>query len=290
MPTISCAVCGVAVEGARARQKYCSRKCTERGKPSAKWQGGVHGVVTHGSASMYKYGCRCDLCREAQRVKIAAYAAKVKAEHGVVPSALYKRRKPRRACGWCGEVHEHGSRGIGGTHAQWRRHYTPSESREMVQYQEPQGLARFKPERPPSRIFVSGDCSWCGERFMAVSNTGLASTCSARCRKRLSSHRRRARGGRFSITAARRARLMQRDGHTCQICFLPTSEAWSADDPWSPTLDHIEPQASAPDPDHSDENLRLVHAICNSYRRDGAVSDAEVRGLVLKREATRVSS
>lgn len=93
MPTISCAVCGVKVEGARARQKYCSAKCKERGKPSAKWQGGVHGVVPHGTQSGYQYHkCRCAACTEAQREIVASYAAKVKAGRGISPSALYKRR------------------------------------------------------------------------------------------------------------------------------------------------------------------------------------------------------
>lgn len=93
MSSITCAVCGINVPNARARQKYCSTKCKDRGKPSAKWQGRENARAEHGTQSRYHRGCRCDVCRKAQRVAMRTYAAKVKAERGISPSALYKRRR-----------------------------------------------------------------------------------------------------------------------------------------------------------------------------------------------------
>lgn len=308
MAIFTCDLCGEQSEARSSRQRFCSSECRDRdrsadcagcgkrvsrSRTSAKIQycrdcRAKGEALTHGASGYDRRKCRCATCREGKRLAIAKYAAKVKAEHGVVPSALYKRRKPRKACGWCGENHPLEDQVTRRSHAQWLRHYRPSHSQELVTF-EPAPVVTREPEPPRRPMFISGPCGWCGDQFTAATWTGTARFCSSECRKSLSVSRYRQRGDVFRVSPARRKRLYERDGHTCQICFQPTSATWSADDPWSPTLDHVEPQASAPDPDHSDENLRLAHAICNSYRRDGAISDVEVRSLVLKKEATRVS-
>ena len=88
-------------------------------------------------------------------------------------------------------------------------------------------------------------------------------------------------GSVFEPSTARRLRLYERDDWTCAICHEPTSHTYTATDPWSPTLDHIEPQSHALIPDHSDANLRTAHALCNAMRGDDATRDADVRSRVL---------
>ena len=82
---------------------------------------------------------------------------------------------------------------------------------------------------------------------------------------------------------SRRRRLYERDGWMCRICGEATSRIYDEADPWSPTLDHIEPQSATLLPDHSDGNLRTAHALCNSIRSDGVLTDDEVRALALAR-------
>ena len=88
-------------------------------------------------------------------------------------------------------------------------------------------------------------------------------------------------GSVFEISTARRLRLYERDNWTCGICGEPTSRVYTATDPWSPTLDHIEPRSHTLIPDHSDAALRTAHALCNAMRGDDATRDEEVRSRVL---------
>jgi len=138
---------------------------------------------------------------------------------------------------------------------------------------------------PPRRVIVQGDCAWCGQPFAALTSTGKARTCSVRCAARLKIKGRAHARGKFLVSSRRRRRLHGRDNWTCQICRLPTSQSWSAGDPWSPTLDHIEPQSTALIPDHSDANLRTAHALCNSFRREGILSDQTVALIAERRRA-----
>ena len=87
-------------------------------------------------------------------------------------------------------------------------------------------------------------------------------------------------GGHFEISTERRRGLYERDNWTCAICHEPTSRVYTATNPWSPTLDHIEPQSRALIPDHSDANLRTAHALCNAMRGAGTTSDREIESRV----------
>lgn len=290
-----CELCGELLPDACSRRtKYCSYRCRQlatRGADCAGCGKRVHRSRTSGDiqfclecrrggvaptahgASGYRRGCRCDVCRAGATARHRMYVEEFRAEHGAPPPRRPRRRKP---CGWCGVTHEDASRGEGQTHVQWLRHHVPSPSRELTLYvpePEPPTVEPIIAKRP----FVAGECAWCRASFVSLIATR---TCSTECSRGLRRLRRGERHGGFSISLARRRAIYERDNFTCQICFEPTSAAWACDDPWSPTLDHIVPQSSSSTPDHSDENLRVAHALCNSYRRDGAVSDQEVRELV----------
>lgn len=220
-------------------------------------------------------------------------------------SARYRRRHgrkqyaARKVCGWCGvEYHTTDGRirACSVTHGLWLHHYgEPSRSTDVaIIPREPKRWAsRFEvevPAKPWWRTIVQGPCAWCGDAFTALSTTGDHRYCSDRCSSRASRATSRRLRGRFAVSARRRLRLYERDGWTCQICNKETSREWSHDDPWSPTLDHVEPQSFALFPDHSDDALRTAHALCNSLRGAAALTDAEVRAAADERRSADVVS
>ena len=185
-------------------------------------------------------------------------------------------RAMRGTCAWCGDEFA-GSRRKQShcslTCSNWSRHHgRPSTSRELVLWQaEP---------RPTYRA----ECGHCGVEYIGDALRPRRH-CSDACRKRASWARRYLRKGDFYVSPGRRLRLYERDVWTCQICGEQTSRIYASDDLLSPTLDHIEPQARTLVPDHSDAALRTAHLICNSYRNDARMTDAEVRTVVLARIA-----
>jgi hypothetical protein len=71
--------------------------------------------------------------------------------------------------------------------------------------------------------------------------------------------------------------LYERDAWLCLICQMAVDPAAHYLDHASPTLDHIAPVSTSAVPDHSDENLRTAHRICNAIRSDRLdITDAEV--------------
>lgn len=66
------------------------------------------------------------------------------------------------------------------------------------------------------------------------------------------------------ITAVDREAIYREAGWRCEICGLVMSDAYMADDPWSPTLDHIVPRVYGGGDER--ENLRAAHMYCNSLR------------------------
>jgi len=81
------------------------------------------------------------------------------------------------------------------------------------------------------------------------------------------------RRGAFAGSTVSRELIYDRDHGTCWICTKPT-EPWSSwrsrerrlgqDQRWFPTLDHIRPLAKGGE--HTAQNIRLAHFICNSMR------------------------
>lgn len=120
--------------------------------------------------------------------------------------------------------------------------------------------------------WVSGKCTECGSQV--TSNEGHR-TCSEICNvARLGSKTIRRRKQRQELEAGMkfskpmRARVANKDGWVCQLCFLPVPQhqVWSGlgNQPLYPTLDHVSPLATGGE--HAEANLRLAHFRCNSAR------------------------
>ena len=54
-----------------------------------------------GTATAYKRGCHCAACREAKRIEMAAYVAKVRERDGLTPTQKYRPGLTRRQPGEC---------------------------------------------------------------------------------------------------------------------------------------------------------------------------------------------
>lgn len=130
---LECVKCGAPFKAWSSKSKYCSNKCLSTNRKTKSLKNGptcadcgvqMHrgkGVLpqgqarcmkcknggrgyffkdgvrwTHGS-SAYRMGCRCEVCVAAKRDANMAYKAKVKTEHGVGPSTLFKRHYRERA-------------------------------------------------------------------------------------------------------------------------------------------------------------------------------------------------
>ena len=219
---------------------------------------------------------------EKNREYQAAYAARYLAEHGEWPTTAHRRKngrkyKPsiRKTCGWCGIAHPLNDAGTtldaeGMTHAHWLRYNgKPSESREMVRFTEVAALT------------ATETCSQCGVEFTFVLVGITRKYCSAICGNRASWARRYTRRGKFVVTQQLRREIYEAANWRCEICHGEMSLTYTSDDPMSPTLDHIEPQAAALLPDHSRSNLRASHSICNIMRGNNRMSDQDIAARVL---------
>lgn len=123
------------------------------------------------------------------------------------------------------------------------------------------------------RIWVAGGCGWCGSYTV-----GLGRFCSRKCSKYSYESKKPTKS---LVSPVVRRRVYARDNWVCQICFDPVDREADYRTSWAPSLDHIEPQSASIIPDHSEDNLRLVHMLCNSYRRDMPVEkDHIVRELI----------
>jgi len=73
------------------------------------------------------------------------------------------------------------------------------------------------------RLWVSGDCSWCGEAFLAHSESGVARHCSRYCARKQGKVRRRARerGASGAYTWAEVTRKWMDIGKVCAYCRAP---------------------------------------------------------------------
>lgn len=118
----------------------------------------------------------------------------------------------------------------------------------------------------PVRTFTAGPCNECGTNFVGVGR-GLR-YCTTQCRRRASDRRTTKRRGDFNITRRQRLAIYERDHWTCQLCHQPVDPDLPYEHPMSATLDHIECQAWTLIPNHSADNLRLAHRLCNAHRGD----------------------
>lgn len=129
------------------------------------------------------------------------------------------------------------------------------------------------------RTFVSGTCPQCGEWF--TDRQSQARFCSQKCGKNYNRRMKRWRDGHEDgVPRATRLAVYLRDGGVCQLCFGPVDMTLDTNHRLGATVDHIVCQSWTEEPDHSAENLRLAHRICNSLRRDQADWEAtEVFGI-----------
>lgn len=228
----------------------------------------------------YKRGCRCEECRAAVAAKMRAYTANRKQRDGYSPAQAAKRKKrgidPAATwdCYICKKPLKNAARSDRPMHkecrssaSEWLRKGLPN----------PKVTAfRKKIERAAKgtsggkRVFIVGDCSWCGEYVVS-----LGKYCSDKC-KTLATFKKRSSGNTFKISPKKRSEIYVRDGWQCQLCSYPVNpdEHYLSD--YAASLDHIIPQSMQLVPDHSPANLRLVHRWCNSSRGDGSnMSDEE---------------
>lgn len=305
---VGCKQCGDVVTGNGSR-KYCSDRCKSKakafregikcsicgelmyaGKATSK-DSPAHNTCRrsvgngHGTTTSYHYGCRCAECRRAVAVRNKAYAHRRREMDGVAPSTRY-RRKARgvpvesQFCSVCGDELKM-SKHLEGVNPACKpcRQKTPAWLINGLpgprQRRARARLAKAAAGRPSTgRVFTQGACNWCGEQFMS---SGGSFFCSQGCR---TSYRYSNSGSlSFKISPLERQAIYERDGWVCQLCNRPVDPDLGHREPWSASLDHVVPQSLMLVPDHSAQNLRLSHRLCNSYRRDTEISAEEMRAL-----------
>lgn len=121
--------------------------------------------------------------------------------------------------------------------------------------------------RETARVWIAGDCAWCGAPFVGRWFGTTDRYCSRSCGRSAVDRRRQVRVHyRYQkwITAARRYAIYARDHWTCQLCGEPVDATLAYNDTWAASLDHIQPRSLGGT--HHDDNLRLTHRWCNAAR------------------------
>lgn len=225
--------------------------------PAPRCRACVRANPEHGKAATYnKRGCRCAPCREAWNAECRRH------------QAAARRRGWRRSdreiigatCVGCGES----VRGNFKKDAPW--HQACRQRAERIERRRQSARDRLAAASEGTRgwgTITSGPCGWCGTAFTVRANVP-AGFCSRGCRTSERARRR----GRFKIRPADRLAIYERDGWVCQLCMTPVDREAHYLDDQAPSLDHIECRSWALIPDHSPENLRLAHRLCNSFRGD----------------------
>ena len=245
-------------------------------------------AINHGTSHSYRrLKCRCQICKDAHNAAMRAYAQRRKERDGVTPTASLKRKKRGVSemapdCFLCKKPMSrvvdppvryslHSS--CRNKAPNWMRNGLDNPRR--VRFQEKIEKIAMGTSGG-DLIWTSGACDWCGDDFVGV---GL--TCSESCKNNRKWHRRTT--STFRVSPKFRNSIYDRDSWTCQICLTPVDINAGAGGNRYPSLDHIVPQSATLLPDHGASNLRTVHMLCNSYRRDDALSDEQVRSVVLAR-------
>lgn len=244
--------------------------------------------IKHGTSSAYRYWkCRCGVCKKYQNERVREYNARLRERDGVSATTAHKRRKRGISeippnCFLCKKPMNrvvdppvryslHSS--CRGKAPNWMRRGLDNPRRAKFQ-EKIEKIALGT--NGGDLVWTSGACDWCGDHFVGV---GL--TCSERCKKNRKWNRRTT--STFHVSPKFRNSIYERDSWTCQICLTPVDINAGTGSNLYPSLDHIVPQSAMLLPDHSAGNLRTVHMLCNAYRRDDALSDDQVREIVLAR-------
>lgn len=126
---------------------------------------------------------------------------------------------------------------------------------------------------PPPRVWVAGECAWCGESF--VSRWVGSRFCSTHHAAAADALRERHRRGftALDLTDRRRFELYERDGWVCWLCNESVARDLPRNDDWAPSLDHVLPRSKGGS--NHPSNLRLAHRWCNAVRGDETYYTAE---------------
>lgn len=129
---------------------------------------------------------------------------------------------------------------------------------------------------------VYGSCAECGVLHCSLARNAkryCGQVCKRRSKNRAAEQRRATRreqgrdgqpaptagvGVRRRISKSKRLSIHERDGWICWLCGGTTSTTYAADDPASPTIDHLMPVALGGTND--DDNLATAHSECNTRR------------------------
>ena len=128
----------------------------------------------------------------------------------------------------------------------------------------------WKPPKPlPTRTFIGGQCSTCGDAFVVKMRKAAAPYCSATCAAKGYREVRKARErGAVKTQRIFRRKVYERDKWTCHICGKKIDQALDAPHPGSATLDHIHPLSLGGT--HTYDNVKAAHYGCNSGRGNRA--------------------
>lgn len=214
--------------------------------------------------SNFKYGCRCEFCVAAQNARVKEYYRKRAAEGNPVgPHELrccegcgaefQARVRPGRTCRFCSISCANAT--LNKAKSKARRTSLPKKSA-VRRRAERRAAKAAAGSSGGNRVWVQGDCLVCGEPF-PPSPGAQSRYCSRDCRSV-------ARSGAKWVSFEDRLRVYRRDNWVCQLCGNPMSRAYSRDDDWSPTLDHIIPRSRGGSDDLG--NLRSAHMWCNAAR------------------------
>ena len=255
---------------------------------------------SHGSSG-YRAGCRCGVCREAERLRSIDYTRRRTARDGVSQFTAYAMRRAEAEgrvyvpesermapCAVCGDevlkrdpsssapaLHRDCRNTREGRQVAYgaRRAALAAEGRSPKLNRFRRKMDRVAAGSPASeRVFIQGRCSWCEEQFCAP----MGKWCSSKCRRAERYALRHPE--RFNPTPRLRREVYERDGWVCGLCDLPIDSSLAWPHKWSASLDHVVPQSHMLIPDHSADNLRAVHLQCNSMRGDGSnMSEDELR-------------
>lgn len=250
---------------------------------------------THGTPGKYKNGCRCEVCRKGVAERSKSYNAKVKARDGVSKTAQFKRKAKGHdpisgpslpVCIHCGDPLKHNSRSSAPRHKGCeRQRKTPifiGPQPEQISPKRAKALKAMETAAQGS----AGRTPWtngiCSECQLPYTGKQPSLTCSSRCAKLRV--KRLHKVDKFNIPRSRRTAIFERDKWECQICNTPVDKDAHPSNDWYPSLDHIIPRSTQLVPDHSDENLRCAHRVCNSMRGDGTKSsDQQIKARIVSR-------
>lgn len=261
-PKPLCAHCGGELAQRREKWRYCSAPACQSVQKDAAWRANPP--------------CSVEGC---ERGTIArGYCPSHYSTEYRIPRFGYAKRKPQPRTCPCGEV-VYSIQGKAKYCSDvcryaWRD-VVRSESKDVVLWEPPLRIPVVREPRvtvlPPKQSRRFGcTCVICGISFVA---DGMHITCSPECSKankretvKRNTRKYRRRHGKFAIEPSVRWSIYERDGWVCQLCGGEVSRVYDRHDPMSPTLDHVVPRSLQLVQDHSPENLRLAHALCNSKR------------------------